>query len=187
MKYIITESQYKIIKESVEFEKIYKDTYPKMFRSVCMKYAKGDRDLADEFCQLGYLKVYNNLHTFRGEGSIEGWIRTVITRTILNELTRGVKSIQMVPDFDYERNDIADEPETNFDGSDFMGKYSEQDIKNAINMLPKGYNFVFVQYFYNDKSHKEIAEMLGINEASSRSQLSKAKKKIKDYLENLKR
>jgi RNA polymerase sigma-70 factor (ECF subfamily) len=54
-------------------------------------------------------------------------------------------------------------------------------------MLPKGYKFVFVQYFYNDKSHKEIAEMLGINEASSRSQLAKAKKKIKDYLENLKR
>jgi RNA polymerase sigma factor (sigma-70 family) len=186
MKYIITESQYKIIKESVEFEKIYKDTYPKMFRSVCMKYAKGDRDLADEFCQLGYLKVYNNLHTFRGEGSLEGWVRTVITRTILTEL-RGTKSIQMVSDFDYERNDIADEPETNFDGSDFMGKYSEQDIKNAINMLPKGYKFVFVQYFYNDKSHKEIAEMLGINEASSRSQLAKAKKKIKDYLENLKR
>ena len=106
MKYIITESQYKIIKESVEFEKIYKDTYPKMFRSVCMKYAKGDRDLADEFCQLGYLKVYDKLHTFRGEGSLEGWVRIVITRTILTELTRGVKSIQMVPDFDYERNDL---------------------------------------------------------------------------------
>jgi RNA polymerase sigma-70 factor (ECF subfamily) len=68
-----------------------------------------------------------------------------------------------------------------------MGKYSAKDIRNAIETLPEGYMFVFYQYFYNNKSHREIANMLGVNEVTSRSQLSKAKKKVKDYLENLKR
>jgi RNA polymerase sigma-70 factor (ECF subfamily) len=68
-----------------------------------------------------------------------------------------------------------------------MGKYSEQDIKNAIDTLPDGYKFVFVKYFFNDKSHKEIAKALGIDAGTSRSQLLKAKRKVKDYLEKLNR
>lgn len=187
MKYIITESQYKILTETIEFDEIYKQTYPKLFRSICMRYAKGDYDLATEFCQLGYIKVHNKLHTFKNEGSLEGWIKRVLVTTILDELRKGVKTINTVDDFDFERNDIADEPEQNFDDSEFMGKYSEKDIKDAILSLPEGYKFVFTQYFYKNKSHREIADELGIGEASSRSQLSKAKRKVKSYLEDLKR
>ena len=68
-----------------------------------------------------------------------------------------------------------------------MGKYTVSDIRKAMESLPKGYKIVFYEYFYNDKSHREIANMLGIDEGTSRSQLSKAKKKIKEYLESLKR
>ena len=50
MKYIITESQYKLLTETIEFDKVYKETYRNMFRSVCMKYAKGDYDLASDYC-----------------------------------------------------------------------------------------------------------------------------------------
>ena len=68
-----------------------------------------------------------------------------------------------------------------------MGKYTVSDIRKAMESLPEGYKVVFYQYFYNNKSHRDIANMLGIDEGTSRSQLAKAKKKIKDYLENLKR
>ena len=186
MKYIITESQYKLIQESVEFDEIYKKTYPSMFRTVCMKYAKGDYDLASDYCQLGYVRVHDKLHTFKGDGSLEGWIRRVITTTILNEF-RKKRSIETTNDFDFERNDVSDQPEEKFEDIDFMGKYSAKDIRDAISSLPEGYMFVFYQYFYKDKSHKEIANMLGIDEGTSRSQLSKAKTKVKNYLENLKR
>jgi RNA polymerase sigma-70 factor (ECF subfamily) len=186
MKYIITESQYKLIQESVEFDEIYKKTYPSMFRTVCMKYAKGDYDLASDYCQLGYVRVHDKLHTFKGEGSLEGWIRRVITTTILNEF-RKKRSIETTNDFDFERNDVSDQPEEKFEDIDFMGKYSAKDIRNAIASLSEGYLFVFYNYFYKDKSHKQIADMLGIDEGTSRSQLAKAKKKVKDYLENLKR
>jgi RNA polymerase sigma-70 factor (ECF subfamily) len=187
MKYIITESQYKILKETVEFEDVYKETFPNIYRTVCMRYAKGDKDLADDFCQLGYLKVFNKLHLFRGEGSLEGWVRRVVVTTIINELRGSTKDIQTVSDFDFEKSDVAAEPEKNFDDLEFMGKYSEQDIKDAIKSLPDGYKFVFVKYFFDDLSHKEIAKMLGIGEVGSRTQLSKAKKKIKAYLERLNR
>lgn len=186
MKYIITESQYKLIVESINFDEIYKKTYPLMFRSVCLKYAKGDYDLASDYCQLGYVRAHEKLHTFKNEGSIEGWIRRVITTTILNEF-RKKRTVSTTSDFDFERNDVADEPEQKIEDIDFMGKYSAKDIRDAIATLPEGYMFVFYQYFYKDKSHKEIAKMLGIDEGTSRSQLSKAKLKIKNYLEGLKR
>ena len=83
MKYIITESQYRLLTETINFDEVYKQTYRNMFRSVCMKYAKGDYDLASDYCQLGYLRVNDKLSTFKGEGSLEGWIRRVISTTIL--------------------------------------------------------------------------------------------------------
>jgi len=158
-----------------------------MFRTVCMRYAKGDYDKASDFCQLGYVRVHNQLHTFKNEGSIEGWVKRVITTTIITELKPKVRKIDTTKDFDFERNDVTDEPEEKIEDIDFMGKYSARDIRNAIKSLPEGYLFVFYQYFYENKSHKQIADMLGIDEGTSRSQLSKAKKKVKDYLENLKR
>jgi len=187
MKYIITEQQYKLITESVNFDEVYRTTYPYMFRAVCMRYANGDYDLASDYCQLGYLRVNDKLSTFKGEGSLEGWVRRVISTTILNELRGKKKAVVTTKDFDFERNDVSDEPEEKYEDTEFMGKYTVSDIKKAIESLAEGYQFVFYQYFYKDKSHRDIANMLGIDEGTSRSQLAKAKKKIKDYLENLKR
>ena len=175
-----------MLTESIKVDELYKKTYPQMFNQVCMRYAKGDYDLASDFCQLGYVRVSDKLHTFKGEGNIEGWVRRVITNTIINEF-RGKKRIETTNDYDFERLDVGDEPEEKFEDIEFMGKYTANDIKKAIASLAEGYLFVFYQYFYNDKSHKEIANMLGIDEGTSRSQLAKAKKKVKDYLENLKR
>ena len=179
--------QEQVATKSINFDKLYKDTYPLMFRSVCMKYANGDYDLASDYCQLGYLRVHDKLHTFKGDGSLEGWVRRVLVTTIINEFRAKKRTVDTTKDFDFERNDVSDEPEEKYEDIEFMGKYTVSDIKKAIASLPEGYQFVFYQYFYKDKSHKEIANMLGIDEGTSRSQLSKAKKKIRDYLENLKR
>lgn len=187
MRYVITESQYRVLTETIEFNEIYKKTYPTIFRSVCMKYAKGDYDLANDYCQLGYIKVHKKLHLFRSEGSIEGWIRRVVTTTILNELKKNKMSLDTMSDFDFERKDIADEPAQYFETNEFMGKYSEKDIQDAIKSLADGYKFVFNQFYFNNKSHKEIGKMLGIEESTSRSQLLKAKNKVKQYLEGLNR
>lgn len=190
MKYIITETQYKILSESLEFDKIYKETYPKMFRSVCMKYADGDYELADEFCQIGYIRVYEKLHTFRGEGSLEGWIRLVLSSSILDELRKRKSMNVSLSNFESDDDyvDILNIPDDeDYDDTLYMGKYSEKDIRNAIKSLPDKYRFVFYQYYFNKKTHPEIAKMMGIKPMSSRSQLSRAKDRIKEYLEKLDR
>jgi RNA polymerase sigma-70 factor (ECF subfamily) len=173
--------------KTIEFDELYQQTYKLMFRTVCMKYAKGDYDLASEFCQLGYIRVHANLHTFRNEGSIEGWVRRVMITTILTQLVKRKKSLETVSAFNFEENNIGDEPVERVEDTTFMGKYSAKDINNAIVSLADGYKFTFYQYFYENRSHREIATSLGINEGTSRSQLAKAKAKVRQYLENLKR
>jgi len=184
MKIIIKESQLPLLLENLQFEEVYKKTYPKIFNSVCMRYAKGDYDLASEYCQLGFIKVYKNLHKYSNLGSLEGWVRRVVTNTINDEFKRQKRELETVPDFelDLERLDLSQEPES-FEEISYMGKYPESLIRAAVNSLPDGYKYVFYNYYFGDKSYKEIADDLGIKEVTSRTQLHKAKKLFKDYLE----
>lgn len=183
MKFLVTESQFKLITEGLEFSEVYKKTFPKIFNVVCMKFANGDYDLAQEYCQTGYIRVYHQLDKFRGESSIDTWVNRVVRNEIINLLRGKVRSINTDKDIDVEKVNIV-EPETEKeDEMEYMGKFSKKMIHKAIESLPDGYKFVFYNYFFNDKSHKEIAEMLGISEGTSRSQLSKAKNTIKKFLE----
>jgi RNA polymerase sigma-70 factor (ECF subfamily) len=185
MKIVITESQLKQITEGISFEKAYKETFPIVFNLVCKKFAKGDYDLAQEYCQTGYLRVYNHLDTFRGESSITTWVRRVVTNEIINLLRK--RTLDTNRDVDVEKVNVTDEPIEKENEIEYMGKYSSKDIKNAIEDLADGYKFVFIRYYYSGKSHKEIADELGISEGTSRSQLAKARNNVKKYLENLKR
>jgi len=195
MKIIISESQYKnlisyslkSIKESTDtvednlklnFDKIYSEYYPKILKQVCMRYANGDDELAQDFCQNGFIKVYNNLHKYGG-GNVGGWVSRIITNNILDELRK--RRIQSVSGFDFGRYEVEDDE---YDDS-FFGGYTEDDIKMAIESLPKAYKKVFVMYYIQDMSHKEIADELGINEGTSKSNLFKAKAKMKSFLVDL--
>lgn len=184
MKIIITESQYNriFIKED-DFTNEYKRLYPKMFNQVCLRYADGDREKAQDFCQNGFIKVYHKMDQYDNTGSFEGWVRRIITNNILDELrkeSRGWKKGSV----DFSRTDVgSDEPYDEL----FMGRFSEQDIQDAVNSLPVNQREVFKLYYFDDLQHNEIADRLGITDGTSKSQLFKAKSKIKNYLENLKR
>jgi RNA polymerase sigma-70 factor (ECF subfamily) len=185
MKIVITESQLKQITEGMTFEEVYKDTFPIIFNLVCKKFAKGNYYLAQEYCQTGYVRVYNKLDSFRGEASITEWVRRVVTNEIINLLRK--RTLDTNKDVDVEKLNITDEPIEKENEIEYMGKYSSKDIKNAIEDLADGYKFVFIRYYYSGKSHKEIADELGISEGTSRSQLDRARNNVKKYLENLKR
>ena len=183
MKIIITESQLKLITEGISFSDAYKQTFPKIFNTVCMRYAKGDYDLDKEYCQVGYIRVYNQLDKFRGESGIMTWVSRVVTNEIINLLRK--RKIEVNRDVDVEKVNVIDTPVEKEENIEYLGKFSPKDIKNSIEALPDGYKIVFIRYYYNNKSHKEIAEELGISEGTSRSQLSKAKQSVKKYLEGL--
>jgi RNA polymerase sigma-70 factor (ECF subfamily) len=145
-------------------EELYKHFSSKMY-AVCFRYASNTDD-AQDILQDGFIKVFKKLDSFRGEGSFEGWVRRVFVNTAIEHFRRK-KYLQPVTE--KEENTIE-------------GKYvsalddlAEQDILELITQLSPGYRTVFNMYVVEGFSHKEIAEMLGISEGASKSQLSRAK------------
>ena len=180
MKVILTEKQYKLILEGIAFNDVYNQTYPKMFKIICMKYAKGDEDLAKDYCQIGYLHVSKNLDKFSGSGSLEGWVRRVLTNSIINEIRK--RKIDTTSEFDFERTDIED---TKYSEEWMGGSITTNDIINAIDALPETYRRVVFLHYFEGKNFEEIGTMVGTPAATQRAYLFRAKKILKEKLGNL--
>lgn len=157
-------------------EELYKRFSPKMY-AVCLRYANNSED-AQDLLQEGFIKIFRNLHRFRAEGSFEGWIRRVFVNTAIEHYRK--KSAQLSSVSEKEENTIEDTDITALDN------LAEKDILNLIQELSPGYKTVFNLYVVEGYSHKEIGEMLGISEGTSKSQLARAKailqKKVAQYL-----
>jgi RNA polymerase sigma-70 factor (ECF subfamily) len=114
---------------------------------------------------------------FDGKGSIEGWVKRIVTNTIIDEI-RKEKRTPRIKDIDFTKLDFSNDlPEEML--------YSSSNITDAINTLSPMYQKVFKMFYFQDMTHQEIAEELEITEGTSKSNLFKAKAKIKSYLENL--
>ena len=178
MKFIITESQHRTLMEGINFDEVYQKTYKPIFNQVCMRYAKGDIDLAKDFCQIGFTKVYQNIHKYSGQGNLEGWVRRVVVNEIINQVRK--KTLDTTTNIDIPSMNLEVEPEE----KDFLGgRISKEVLKKAIDKLPEGYKTILLLYYFADMSHNKIAEMLGIDPGTSRSQISKAKASLKKALE----
>jgi RNA polymerase sigma-70 factor (ECF subfamily) len=160
------------------FEDIYDSLYDTMFNQVCKKYTN-DNDKAQEFCQEGFIKVWKNYNKYENKGSIEGWVRYVIKNTILDIIRKESKmkyDDSGEDSFDFERLDHPQE-----EGPIEFSK-SMSDVRKVMNQLPTQYQKVFKLYYVDGLTHKEIADELGISVGTSKSNLSKAKKKIQKLL-----
>lgn len=162
-------------------EELYRRFAPKMY-AVCLRYANNTDD-AQDLLQEGFIKVYKNLHRFRAEGSFEGWVRRVFVNTSIEHFRK--KSAQLSSVSEKEENTIEDADITALDS------LAEKDIINIVQELSPGYRTVFNLYVVEGYSHKEIGELLGISEGTSKSQLARAKsilqKKITQYLSDTKK
>lgn len=162
-------------------EELYRRFAPKMY-AVCLRYANNTND-AQDLLQEGFIKVYKNLHRFRAEGSFEGWVRRVFVNTSIEHFRK--KSAQLSSVSEREENTIEDSDITALDS------LAEKDIINIVQELSPGYRTVFNLYVVEGYSHKEIGELLGISEGTSKSQLARAKsilqKKITQYLNDTKK
>jgi len=171
----------KILKEEIskqnEFQDIYSTMWDKMLNQVCMKYTK-DRDKAQDFCQNGFLKVYKNLNKYDNSGSLEGWVRRVINNSILDELRKEKMSFVDKGDdgFDFSRLDVGDEE---YEESDL----SMDDVRNILPQLSQAYRKVFELYYLDGLTHEQIGKKLGISPNTSKTNLMKAKLKVRDILQ----
>jgi RNA polymerase sigma-70 factor (ECF subfamily) len=166
MKIIITESQYdRVLREDtseINFRELYSSLWDKVLNTTCRKYTS-DIDKARDYCQNGFMKVYKNLHKYKGGGSIEGWVKKVISNNILDELRKEKTQPQIQNyDYDYSRIETPDEP------------YEEP-------MLPPSYRNTFELYYLRGYSHKEISKKLGVTQSTSKTNLMKGRNLIKKY------
>jgi len=150
---------------------LYKQTAAKML-AVCMRYAR-DQMEAEDSLQLGYIKVFQKINEYRGDGSFEGWIRKIMVNTAIESYRKNLRTLNLVPiEEGYEQ------PSTGFDFSQLGMK----DLLQLIQGLADGYRIVFNMYIIEGYSHKEIAAALGISEGASKSQLSRARAILKQEI-----
>lgn len=134
---------------------------------VCNRYARNSAD-AEDILQDAFIKVFDKIYQFKFEGSFEGWIRRIVVNTALKKysLRRYEKEVS-----GYE---IKDRDESGMEPSAYA-HLTEKELLDLINSLPDGYRIIFNLYVIEGYQHDEIAEMLGIQPGTSRSQLVKAR------------
>ncbi len=164
--------------DRVNQEKLFKLYYGKLM-VVCMRYTN-DRDAAQDILQEGFIKIFDKITTFESNGSFEGWMRRIVTNTALDYLRRS-KKFSFV-----EENEVNTKEEYVEDG-DELEYESSLEIKaefalEAINQLSPAYKTVFNLFVMEEYTHKEIADMLGISEGTSKSNLAKAKANLQKII-----
>lgn len=152
---------------------LYERYKVQMYR-LCLRYA-GNNAEAEDLLQEGFIKVFSDLHQFRGEGALGGWIRQVVLRTALQYLRKRMRAAPFVSE-----DQIPDE----VDSASLPDEIWEaQHVVHLLQQLPEGYRTVFNLYVIEGYSHKEIADMLHITESTSKTQLFKAKAHLRRHLE----
>lgn len=154
--------------------------YSKRMLAVCYRYT-GDMDAAHDVMHDGFVKIFTRF-TFRGECTLVTWITRVMVTQAIDYLRKRHRFSQLVVN-DGQFPDVQDEVSIAEGGS----RLSEEVLMAFVAELPDGCRTVFNLYVFEEKSHKEIAEILHIKEHSSTSQLHRAKcmlaKRIKEYTE----
>lgn len=153
-------------------ELLYKKYASKMY-GVCIRYVGNGED-ANDILQEGFIKVFKNLEKFRREGSFEGWVRRIFVNTAIEQFRKKIKTYNVD---EVQENTIEDKELTALD------LLATKDIIKIVDELSPGYKTVFNLHVIEGFSHKEIADMLGITEGTSKSQLARAKGVLKKMVE----
>ena len=157
-------------------EALYRKFSPVMF-AICLRYAV-DRPQAEDIMQEGFVKVYSHVKQFRREGSFEGWMKRIFVNTAIEWLRKNQQMNQML--------DVDTTPMTRVQSDDFH-HLSAKDLMAFIQSLAPGYRTVFNLYAIEGFSHKEIGEMLGISEGTSKSQFARARYMLEKMVLNSQR
>jgi len=146
--------------------------YCRKFMGICLRYSK-NREEAEDMLQEGFYKIFSSLSRYKAAGSFEGWMRKIIVNTILEKIRKkevvfSGAGLSNLPDEPYYENLWSD--------------LNAKELVILINRLPPGYRIVFNLFAVEGYSHREIGELLGINEGTSRSQFAKARKQLQQMI-----
>ena len=148
--------------------------YSRAMFSTCLRMLRVEAD-AEDALQNAFIDVFTKLDSFRYESTIGAWIKRIVVNTCINHLK---KRKLLTTDWD-ESIPLPEEPV--FDDSE--QEYQVARVKKAVQELPDGYRVVFSLYLLEGYDHAEIGQILNISEATSKSQFSRAKQRIREMLE----
>ena len=152
-------------------EQLYKLLAPKLF-AVSLKYSRNYEEAQDNL-QESFLIIFDKLKQFSGNGSFEGWAKRLVVNYVLQQYRKQGGFLELVSD------NIPNVEDVEIDDESVSMEY----LLKIIQELPDRYRLVFNLYVVDGYSHKEIAEMLGITESTSKSNLSRAKVILKEKIE----
>lgn len=141
--------------------------------SICMRYAN-DREQAQDILQDGFVKVFQKIGHFRGEGSLAGWITRTMVNTALDHIRRNKPYDQSL--------DLTEAEHLHQEDEQVLSAMTTDELMELIQALPPGYRTVFNLFAIEGFPHKEIADMLGISENTSKSQFMKARAYLRRLL-----
>ncbi len=158
--------------DSTAQRELYNRYSPKML-SVCYRFSNNRED-AEDMLQEGFIKIFTQINSFQNKGAFEGWVRKIIIHTCINFLKKNKKFKESI-DLD-EATYLAIKEET------VPSIMQARQVVECIRLLPIGYKTVLNLYALEGYSHKEIADILDIEESTSRSQYTRAKVMLESIL-----
>jgi RNA polymerase sigma factor (sigma-70 family) len=164
------------LKEDRNSQKELYNRYSGKMMAICYRYANSRME-AEDMLQEGFIKVFDKIKSFKGKGSLEGWVRRVIVNNNINIIRQNKIKFENIDDVEYELIEpITDE---------VLDKLNEKVLLDLISKMPNGYRSVFNMYVFDGLSHKEIAYKLNTSEVNSRTQYSKSKKYLQKQINKL--
>jgi RNA polymerase sigma factor (sigma-70 family) len=155
------------------------EKYSRMLLGVCNRYAQSIEE-AEDIMQEGFVKIFLNIKHFKGEGSLMAWMRRIMINTAITHYHRMLKHRY--------HDDIADIKETDMEAMSWEDSdFTREELFKVIQRMPEGYRMVFNMYAVEGYKHREIAEILEIDENTSKSQYSRARRWLQERLIKLRK
>jgi RNA polymerase sigma-70 factor (ECF subfamily) len=149
--------------------------YAKAMFNVSMRITN-DYAEAEDVLQEAFLNAFQNIHTFRGDATFGSWLKTIVVNKAVGQVKKRRLSLVAIDDKDYaEVHESINEDEL---------QLQVAGLRKAIQKLPDGYRVVLSLYLLEGYDHSEVAEILGISEATSKSQYSRARKKLLEIMQD---
>jgi RNA polymerase sigma factor (sigma-70 family) len=156
--------------------KLY-DAYSRLLLGVCNRYAASIEE-AEDIMQEGFVKIFLHISEFKGDGSLVAWMRRIMINTAITHYHKMRKHRY--------HDDLDDVRESNFEDSDWSeADFTREELYNVIHRMPDGYRMVFNLYAVEGYKHREIAEILEIDENTSKSQYSRARRWLQERLKKI--
>lgn len=153
---------------------MYKN-YSAVLFGICLKYSRNKTEAEDNLHD-SFMTIYDKIHQYRSKGSFEGWLKRVTINTVLQKY-RKQQPLSLVAESLETREDVNDSPVENIPLSTLL---------KFVQELPNKYRLTFNMYVLDGYSHREISEILGTSEGTSKSNLARARSILKDRIQNIK-